>query len=361
MIIREVGLSEKKEFNRQALHPLGAWEWGNFREKTGVKVLRFGVFKGKKLTSSWQLTVHPLPKTNHTIIYFPKGPLPDKAMLEALEKIGKKEKAILVKLEPQVGRPIKEKEPKNNKGFEKIKEFLLANGCRPGKPLFTPYTFWIDLTKKEDELLSKMKPKTRYNIRLAKRHGVKIQEDNSDKAFNVYLSLLEKTTKRQGFYAHTPSYHQKMWQTLRPLSTGSKQVLTAHLLTATYKGEILVAWILFVFNGVLYYPYGASSTKHREVMASNLIMWEAVRFGKKLGLKRFDLWGCLGPNPDPKNPWYGFHHFKEGYGGDLIEFIGTYDLVLSPHLYPLYNLAESLRWKLLKLKTRLPRPTLPSA
>lgn len=343
MLVREVDEKEKKVFNQKALHPLGSWEWGEFREKTGLKVLRFGVFDGKKLTSSWQITLHPVPRTDYTIIYFPKGPMTDKTMLNALTKVGKAENAIFVKLEPHIGAPIKEEK----KGFKKIKEFLLANGCRQGKSLFTPYTFWIDLTRSEEELLAGMKPKTRYNIRLAQRHGVTVKEDNSPKAFKTYLKLLSETTRRQKFYAHSLSYHQKMWETLHPAGI-------THLLTASYKGEILVAWILFSFNGILYYPYGASSSKHRNLMASNLVMWEAMRFGKKLGCEKFDLWGCLGPDPNPSDPWYGFHRFKEGYGGDLVEFIGTYDLVLNPYLYPLYNLADSLRWKFLRLKARLP-------
>ena len=123
------------------------------------------------------------------------------------------------------------------------------------------------------------------------------------------------------------------------------------MLVAKYKGKTLVTWIVFTFNNVLYYPYGASSSEHKEVMASNLMMWEAIRFGKKMGCKVFDMWGSLGPSPDSKDPWYGFHRFKEGYGGKLVEFIGSYDLVLSPFLYQLYNLAHRTRWLYLRART----------
>lgn len=118
---------------------------------------------------------------------------------------------------------------------------------------------------------------------------------------------------------------------------------------AKYRGKILTAWVLFVFKDTLYYPYGASSSENREVMASNLIMWEAILFGKKLGLKKFDMWGALGPGPDPKDPWFGFHNFKEKYGPGHVEFIGSYDLVINPLLYQGYKLADKLRWFYLKL------------
>ena len=106
-----------------------------------------------------------------------------------------------------------------------------------------------------------------------------------------------------------------------------------------------------MFNGILYYPYGASASEHREVMASNLMLWEAMRWGKTYGAKLFDLWGTPGPDPTPTDSYYGFHRFKLGYGPKLIEFVGTYDLVLKPVYYQLFNLVDRLRWIVMKLKT----------
>jgi lipid II:glycine glycyltransferase (peptidoglycan interpeptide bridge formation enzyme) len=309
------------------VHPLQSIEWGNFREKTGIKVIR---------QSGLQLTIHPIPHTKYTIGYLPKGPLPTRTILDDLRKIGKSENCVFIQLEPNVV------------FSEKLKSELEKLGLIPAAhPLFTKYTFVLDLTKSEDELLKNMHPKTRYNIRIAEKKGVKVTEDNSDKAFEEYLKLIRETTQRQNFYAHSEKYHRLMWQTLK---AGNKNGLTAHLLKATYEDEILVTWILFVLDDTLYYPYGASSNKHREVMASNLIMWEAIRFGKKLGLKKFDMWGALGPNPDIHDPWYGFHRFKEGYGGKLVEFIGSYDFVINQKMYLVYKLLNKIRWTVLKAR-----------
>jgi len=89
-------------------------------------------------------------------------------------------------------------------------------------------------------------------------------------------------------------------------------------------------------------------------MPTYALFWEAMKFGKKKGYKIFDLWAALGPDTTPKDPWHGFHRFKAGFGGKLIEFVGTYDLVINPYLYPFYNLANEIRWQFLKLKARLP-------
>ena len=116
----------------------------------------------------------------------------------------------------------------------------------------------------------------------------------------------------------------------------------ANLLIATYKNEIISTWILFSHDGFLYYPYGASTDKYKEVMANNLMMWEAIKFGKSKGLKTFDLWG--------REEGKGFTKFKEGYNPKVVEFIGSWDLIINKPLYYLYRFAEKIRWFILRLK-----------
>ena len=332
MIVREVLEEEKNQFNQVATHPLQSWEWGEFRKKDGKKVIRLGAFDGKVLKAAYQLTVHPLPKINCTALYFPKGPMPDKIMLEALKKVGEKERAIFIKIEPNI------------KDNQDVVNFLLTNGCQKGRPLFTKYTFQLDLQKTEEQLLADMKPKTRYNIKVAQKHGVEIVEDNSPQAFENYLKLTAETTKRQKFYAHSEAYHRKMWMMMQPSGI-------AHLFLAKYQNQVLAADIFFVFNKILYYPYGSSTREHREVMAPYALFWEVIKFGQKMDCKNFDMWGTPGPNPSPRDPYFGFHRFKEGFGPSLVEFIGTYDLVINPTLYKLFNLVNRLRWIFLHSRT----------
>jgi lipid II:glycine glycyltransferase (peptidoglycan interpeptide bridge formation enzyme) len=334
MITRELEIGDKESYNRVTNHPLQSWEWGEFREKTGVKVIRIGTFDGKNLVSGFQITIHPIPYLPFTIGYFPKGEMPDEAVLNALSKIGQENNCIFIQIEPNVIQ------------LSAISHQLSDNLIPSARPLFTKYTFHLDLTQTEEQLLANMHPKTRYNIRVAQKHGVTIVEDNSPEAFEAYWKLTQETTERQGFYAHSYEYHKNMWDIL-------SRVGIAHLLTARINGEILVAWILFLFKDVLYYPYGASSMVHKEMMASNLMMWEAIRWGKTQGAKLFDMWGTPGPNPKPTDPYFGFHRFKLGYGPKLVEFVGSYDLVLMPVQYKIYTLLNKLRWHLLKIKAKV--------
>lgn len=402
MAYQDILDSQTQEYNKLVTHPLQSYEWGEFRKKTGIKVIRKGLFENNKLTSAFQVTIHKIPHTPFFAGYFPKGNMPDKETINELAEIGGKENCIFIQLEPNVicHSELGSESPQiPEKMLKQFQHEIFHLGLRPAvHPLFTRFTFQLDLTQTEEQLLKNMHSKTRYNIKIAQKNGVNVEEDNSNEAFETYIKLTNETTTRQGFYAHSEKYHRLMWETLKPqfsvlssqFSDMSSSVigkpvnrklenqkqktenrkpitehLTAHLLVARYtppsqtkfstlnsqlSTQILVAWILFVFKDTLYYPYGASSREHREVMASNFMMWEAIRFGKKLGLTKFDMWGALGPNPDPKDPWFGFHRFKQGYGPEHIEFVGSYDLVTNPFVYPIYAIADKIRWFLLNLK-----------
>lgn len=339
-MVREIKEAEKDQYNKIVSHIIQSWEWGEFRKKTGVIVKRFGEFKGNKLMSAWQVTFHKVPYLPLRIGYLPKGMMPSKQMAESLSVIGKKEKAVFIKLEPDV---------ETNKNLESRIENLGL--VKSKKSLFTKYNFLIDLRKSEDDLLSQMHPKTRYNIKVAQKKGVEVYESTNEEDFEIYLKLYFETTQRQKYFGHTPHYHRLAWNTLK--AAGMARLLIAGYQPPDTSRRIpLVAWMLFNFGDTLYYPYGGSSNEHKEVMASNLIAWEAIKLGKKLGLKTLDLWGALGPNADPRDPWHGFHRFKAGYGPRHVEYVGSYDLVLKPALYEFLTVADKVRWAILRVGRR---------
>src|SRR3990172_12409062 len=139
-MIREIGISDKKAFNGLSLHPLQSWEWGEFRTRTGLEVVRLGRFSKDQLVESAQLTIHPLPFTRYTIGYLPKCDIPSRQMFEVLVQWGKRHNCIFIKLEPNV---------EKNPNFQyPISNFLVTPSPHP---LFTKYTFQLDISKSEEE------------------------------------------------------------------------------------------------------------------------------------------------------------------------------------------------------------------
>lgn len=287
------------------MHITQSEEWGKFRSQTAniKKVIRF---------KTWQIFFSKVPFFG-SVAYIPRTPAPTTTELDELKAQCQKENALFIKFEP-------------------LEE--MAEGIK-SKSILPRHTIYIDLTKPEGELLSEMHEKTRYNIRLAQKKGVTVQEEHNPEKF---IELLESTEKRQGFYSHYPDYYRKLWEVLRPVNM-------VYILSSYPYAAIM----LFRYRDTLYYPYGGSDPKYKDFQAPSLLHFEAMKLGKKLGCKIYDLWGSYKNTPTDKDPWWGIYRFKKGFGGAEITFPESVDIPLSP-LYKPLMLAENFRWKLLRLK-----------
>lgn len=334
MELKTVTAQQKEEYNKLVTHIMQSWEWGEFRQSLGTKVQRYGLYQDGKMIQAFQLTFHKIPCTPFYIGYLPKGPAPDDQLAEALKEIGKKERCAFIKIEPNI-----------EAGSDKQEVISRRFKVSP-KPLFTKYNYLLDLTQSEEEILKRMHPKTRYNIKVAQKHGVTIEERVDDQSFGMYLQLHFATTQRQGFLSHTSSYHQKLWEVLK--KAGMVRLLLAFYQPPDQAQSLpLNAWILTHFQDTLYYPYGGSLPDYKNVMAPTLTAWEAIKLGKKMKLKKFDLWGAADPHLGERDPYFGFSKLKEHLGAQLVEYLGTYDLVFNQPIYLLINLLE--RFKQIKL------------
>jgi lipid II:glycine glycyltransferase (peptidoglycan interpeptide bridge formation enzyme) len=305
------------------MHPLQSEDWANARKQMGIETVNIEGFL---------LTFHKIPFTNFKIGYLPHSKMPSKKILQKLYEFGRKNKAIFIKIEPYV------EKVSNNETIKQLNNVMISP-----HPLFPNWTQVLDLTKSEDELLKSFHSKTRYNIRLAEKKGVTVREESNNEGFEKFAKLYFETTKRQKYFGHDYQYHKTVWSNLKNK--------ISHILIAYYSDIPLAAYQLWYLDGVIYYVYGGTSQLHRNLMASNLLMWEAIKLGKKFGAEKFDMWGSLGPNYDTKDPWSGFTRFKEGYATKFTEFIGSYDLVVFPIFYKIYNFIYSLREIYLKSRS----------
>ncbi|PIV10938.1 hypothetical protein COS50_02860 [Candidatus Roizmanbacteria bacterium CG03_land_8_20_14_0_80_35_26] len=326
-------------------HPLQSVSWEQARKKMGIETLR--IVDGK---NTFQLTFHKIPYIDYKIGYLPRSAMPAKKILNQLYEYGKRNKVIFIKIEPYSPAVIPSEATEGSEVEGSKKEISrLASLARNDKriiksphPLFPTWTQILDLTKSEEELLKNMHSKTRYNIRLAEKKGVVVKEESNDNGFETFARLYFETTKRQKYFGHDYRYHKIVWSNLKGK--------ISHILVAYYNNIPLAAYELFYLDGIIYYVYGGTSEQFRNLMASNLLMWEAIKLGKRLGAKKFDMWGSLPPDYDYNHPWSGFTRFKSGYGTKFVEMVGSYDLIINPLLYQLYNFLYSLREMYLRFK-----------
>jgi lipid II:glycine glycyltransferase (peptidoglycan interpeptide bridge formation enzyme) len=310
-----------------AKHPLQSWAWGEARARMGTEIVRVIESHDGNDRASFLMTVHPLPG-GFTIGYVPRSEIPSPEVFAFLAEYALSRRMIFIKFEPDADRT-----SANETAIADLADEIPLK--RSSHQLFPNWTMQMDLSPSEEELLSACKQKTRYNIRLAAKKGVVVEERTDYEGFEEFKALYFETTKRQGYYGHNEEYHRTVWDSLK----GE----IAHILVARYESTPLAAYELFLFKDTLYYPYGGSSDKMRNLMAANLLMWEAIRFGKKNGATTFDMWGSSSPDAGGADAYGGFTRFKEGYNARFVEKIGSYDLVTNGPAYSAYSIAHRLR------------------
>jgi lipid II:glycine glycyltransferase (peptidoglycan interpeptide bridge formation enzyme) len=186
-----------------------------------------------------------------------------------------------------------------------------------------------------------MKQKTRYNIRLAEKKGVRVRQgEEADLA--GYYELARLTARRDGFDIHNLAYYQMAYRLFSPHQCAR--------LLAEFEGALLAALLVFKFGSSAYYFYGASSNEHRNLMPAYLIQWAAIRWAKAQGCTHYDLWGIPDAPPamleaefqERQDGLWGVYRFKRGFGGQIVKSIGAYDYVYQPLWYRLYRWWRSI-------------------
>ena len=214
-----------------------------------------------------------------------------------------------------------------------------------------PDTTLIDLTKSEDELLSAMRSKWRYNIRLAQKKGVVVRayraegdkadnpslDSDASRALDIFYELYKTTASRDGIAIHAKKYYEDLFA----LSASHKDAPLITVYIASHEGENLASIITLFSKSEAVYLYGASSNAKRNLMPAYLLQWTAICDAKFYGSAVYDFYG-MPPSDDKNHPMYGLYLFKTGFGGRIVHRPGSLDFPLSP-LYAPYAFAESAR------------------
>jgi lipid II:glycine glycyltransferase (peptidoglycan interpeptide bridge formation enzyme) len=192
----------------------------------------------------------------------------------------------------------------------------------------------VDLRLCEPAILAQMKPKGRYNIGVARRHGVSVVQDTSAQGLADFQRIYEETCERQGMAPKPPDYFETLVSLFSPLHKGS-------LFFAEYRGVRLAAALVIYFGPRATYFYGGSGDIHREVMAPYLLHFEVMREAKRLGHEWYDFWG-IAPENKPDHPWRNFSVFKAKFGGVEEHLVRTMDFVFDEAAYEEYKKADGV-------------------
>ncbi|MBI3172648.1 MAG: peptidoglycan bridge formation glycyltransferase FemA/FemB family protein [Chloroflexi bacterium] len=278
-----------------------------------------------------------------SILYAPKGPLLDwenaplrKRVLDDLQSFAKKQGAIFLKLDPDVvlgtGVPNSDNDSVHSDGQAVMSELKGRGWVFSADQIQFRNSVLIDLHPAEDEILARMKQKTRYNVRLAEKKGVTVRVGNLEDLGMLYRMYAE-TSVRDGFVIRDEGYYQTVWKLfLQPIVHGQPSTIP---LIAEVDHEPVAAIFLFTFAGRAYYVYGMSRDAHREKMPTYLLQWEAMKRAKAAGCTVYDLWGAPEVFDESDSMW-GVYRFKEGLGGEVVRTLGAWDYAPNALWYKLY-------------------------
>ena len=342
-------------------HFLQTYEWGQVKAKYGWTPLyavwtsdgEFSVFRAndpRSLTTDHCVAAALVLKrqilrngfvARLSIFYSPKGPLLDwsnkplrERVLNDLQAFAKKEGAIFLKMDPDVvlgtGVPKGEDDSIDNGGQVITSELKGRGWGYSSDQIQFKNTVLMDLHPTEEELLARMKQKTRYNIRLAEKKDVTLRVGNSED-FGMLYKMYAETSVRDGFVIRDEGYYQTVWK----LFMNSYEP-TCEPLIAEVDGEPVAAIFVFYFAGRAYYVYGMSRNAHREKMPTYLLQWEAIKRAKSRGCTIYDLWGAPDVFDESDSMW-GVYRFKEGLGGKIVRTLGAWDFAPNPFWYKLYS------------------------
>ncbi|TAK95246.1 peptidoglycan bridge formation glycyltransferase FemA/FemB family protein [Patescibacteria group bacterium] len=291
---------------------------------------------------------NPCPKSQHRCrrVKIENDNAKLKNYLTELLDLSKKEKIGWIRIEPA-----------NNETLRQIKKSAKHKIVKAPHDMQPQEILVVDIAKSEEQLLSEMKPKTRYNLRLAQRHGISIitianqDQKPSDKTSMDYLDefirLVGITSKRQGIVSHSAKYYRKMWEML------PKGMLKLYV--AEYQGQVVAANLMLFYGKTATYLHGASDDQYRNVMAPYLLQWRAIQDAKVAEYERYDFGGVAAIPDDPEkvkressmnlDRWAGITKFKTGFSANTkpVVFPGSFDIIIESKRYLLYRIVQRVK------------------
>ena len=316
------------------------WEWGELRAAAGWQPVRLGVGPSPAApVAGAQLLLRPVPLTGWHLGYAPRGPIgalddpaTRAALHAALRALGRTRKIATVRADPEA-------RPDTPYG-----EALLGAPWRSAPKVQPPTTRVIDLSVGVDALRAGLKRKHRQYVGKAEREGVTIERfDGSEPAAVMAGALADFnriyrfTARRAGFVARAPAYYERVWATFAP--TGR-----VRLSFAVLGGERVATLFHFTCGERVVESYGGMTDAGADARANYLLKWAAIADFAERGLGVYDMWGLATG---------GIRQFKEGFGGEEIEYVGARDLALRGPVdaalrvaIPAYTLAQRLRLRL---------------
>lgn len=301
---------------------LQSWNWGELDKKMGNQIKRLGVVIDNKLCSGMQIFIRTAKRGKFLAI--PGGPLINwenkdevNSYFDKISEIAKKEKVWFVRVRPNLTNFILGEAVFQKYGYIKAP-----------MPLHAENVWCLDLTPPAEELLAKMRKSTRYEIRRAQREGVRVHSSRNPDEIKILWELQNRVAQRKGFVPFRLDFLEMLFRVF----ARDQEV---KLFLGKFKDKVLSAALIIFYGNSAYYYVAAFSEDYRSLPGSQHLVWQAILEAKKENLNFFNFMGISSPNRQ-NHPWAKVTFFKQGFGGERVDYVKTHDLPLSPFYWATY-------------------------
>ena len=325
-------------------HFMQSSEWARVKGNWKNEVILVRDDSGK-IAGCMSVLIQKIPVLNYSMLYCPRGPVCDAddkivfgKLMDSLKELAKREKAFIFRMDPAI--------PNSNEEFRNLARengiSLKSNINHDINKVIQPkYEMQLNIKgKTEDELLASFSQKTRYNIRLAAKKGVTIEEGTEDD-IDEFFSILTETSQRDQFTIRNVSYYKKVYEIM-------KEKDHVKLYFARFNDKRIATTLEIIYGNKAWYLYGGSLREHSNVMPNYLLQWTMIKEAMKRGCEFYNFGGVSG-YIDEHASGYGVFRFKKGFNPEFIEYVDELDIVFKPFINTLFNIANKVR-RLLRRK-----------
>ncbi len=305
------------------MHFLQTTPWQNFQRDLGRTTFR-------QSGDGWEYMAVLEQGNGNSRLYCPYGPYAEsqkafEAALDSLISLGRQKHVTFVRVEPTTVDFCAYLEPQK---WHKVTY----------QSLNPEHTSIIDLTQTEEEIISNMAQPVRNIYRNYHKKGFHVKKSQNPEDIEIFLELIHQVAARTGMNPHSDEYFRKQATSL--LSAGDASLWIAEL-----ENQPIASSLMYNTQHTRYYAHAAASNQpdHRKLNAGTALLVEAIVDAKKQGLSSFDLYGIAPSNRPEHRTWAGFTKFKRTFGGDDMQFCGTWELPINKPTYYLYRAYQRIR------------------
>jgi lipid II:glycine glycyltransferase (peptidoglycan interpeptide bridge formation enzyme) len=299
---------------------MSSWEWIELEKSLGFDVFPYGMYEESVLKGVFAFRIVDAKRGKYLILkqnaFFDwKNKELFKSFVDFLKVKSKEFSCSFFRISPSF------LDSKENRVLFVNHGFKMATI----HPIDAQVTLILDLTKSLDEISENMRKNTRYSIRRGERMGLEVLNTKGMEYMDEFRKIYEMTVKRHGWNASDFEYIENQYKFF------SSQGIS-RMFCVKYKGKILGAAIFTQFADQVIYHHSGSVTDMQNVPAMYLLIWEAIKYYKKIGLKGFNFFGVCSKT-QKAHPWYGLSLFKRGFGGSEKKLMHSYDYPITCRYY----------------------------